>query len=67
MSNEDQTVTEDFMTAKEAAKTLGYTVQHTRLLVRQGQLKANKFGRDWLIVRESVAEYKTSKKDKAGN
>lgn len=48
-----------YITTKEAAENLGYTIQHTRLLIRQGQIEAEKFGRDWLVVRESVAKYKT--------
>lgn len=45
------------MTVPEAAETLGYTVQHTRLLLRRGRLRGNKIGRDWIVLRESVAEY----------
>lgn len=50
-----------FLSSKEAAKELGYTVQHTRLLIREGHLEATKVGRDWLIVRESVDEYKAQR------
>ena len=50
---------QEVMTTREAAEDLGYTIQHTRLLIRQGQIEATKFGRDWLVVRESVVEYKT--------
>ena len=48
---------EDIVTITEAAEALGYTVQHTRLLLRQGRLQGTKIGRDWLVVRESIAEY----------
>ena len=51
-------VSQELMTTHEAAEDLGYTVQHTRLLIRQGKIEASKFGRDWLVVRESVVEYK---------
>ena len=47
----------EYMTTSEVSETLGYTVQHTRYLVREGRLQGTKMGRDWLIVRESVAEY----------
>jgi excisionase family DNA binding protein len=50
-----------FVSTKEAAKILGYTVQHLRLLIRQGQIEATKFGRDWLISRESLAKYRAKK------
>ena len=49
----------ELMTSSEASETLGYTVQHTRLLVRQGRLHGTKIGRDWMILRESVTEYVT--------
>ncbi|MDE2724280.1 MAG: helix-turn-helix domain-containing protein [Gemmatimonadota bacterium] len=52
--------TQELITTREAAENLGYTIQHTRLLIRRGQIEATKFGRDWLVVRESVVEYKTS-------
>ena len=52
-------LSQEVMTTQEAAEDLGYTIQHTRLLIRRGQIEATKFGRDWLVVRESVVEYKT--------
>jgi excisionase family DNA binding protein len=55
-------VTDDrFMTTSEASEFLGYTIQHTRLLVRQGQLRGSKRGQDWMILRESVADYVTER------
>ena len=53
-------ISQELITTREAAENLGYTIQHTRLLIRRGQIEATKFGRDWLVVRESVVEYKTS-------
>jgi excisionase family DNA binding protein len=50
------------MTTSEASETLGYTIQHTRYLLREGHLHGGKIGRDWLILRESVAEYATNSK-----
>ncbi|MBI2873081.1 MAG: helix-turn-helix domain-containing protein [Chloroflexi bacterium] len=47
------------MTTPEASETLGYTIQHTRRLVREGRLQGTKMGRDWMVLRESVAEYVT--------
>lgn len=51
----------DFVGVREAAKLLGYTYQHTRLLLRQGKLRGNKIGRDWVVLREDVAEYNVRK------
>ena len=56
MSNKG--LSQELMTTREAAENLGYTIQHTRLLIRQGKIEASKVGRDWLVVRESVVEYK---------
>jgi len=50
-------VATEYLSTKEAAEKLGYSVQHTRLLIRQGKLKARKPARDWLVVGESVAQY----------
>lgn len=48
-----------YITTKEAAERLGYTPQHTRLLIRQGKLDGEKFGRDWMVVCESVEAFHT--------
>lgn len=47
----------DLVTTQQAADALNYTVQHTRLLIRQGRLQGMKFGRDWLIRRDSFDEF----------
>ena len=51
-----------YVDTKEAARLLGYTLQHTRLLIRKGHLKAMKFGRDWMIERKSLTEFQNVKK-----
>jgi excisionase family DNA binding protein len=50
-----------YVDTKEAARLLGYTLQHTRLLIRTGQLKAIKFGRDWMIERKSITDFNAQK------
>ncbi len=57
-------LSQEVMTTREAAEELGYTIQHTRLLIRQGHIEAAKFGRDWLVVRESVVEYKAGQENR---
>lgn len=57
--------TRELMTTREAARDLGYTIQHTRLLIRQEKIAASKFGRDWLVARESVVEYKAGQNSRA--
>jgi len=49
----------DLLTVPEAAEYLRHTVQHTRLLVRQGKLTGHKIGRDWMIPRDAVLDYNT--------
>lgn len=46
----------DLITSADAARQLGYTVQHIRRLVRQGTLAGVKMGRDWLVQQSSVQE-----------
>jgi excisionase family DNA binding protein len=46
----------DFITSADAARQLGYTVQHVRRLVRQGTLSGVKMGRDWVVQQSSVQE-----------
>ncbi len=55
--NQDSELAAGYLCTQDAAALLGYTVQHTRLLIRQGKIQAAKLGRDWLVVRESVAQY----------
>lgn len=47
----------DLVCTADAAKKLGYTLQHTRLLIRQGRLPALKIGRDWVIERGTLADF----------
>lgn len=46
-----------YLSTSEAAEALGYTTQHTRLLIRLGRLRGIKIGRDWLIEKTSITEY----------
>lgn len=46
----------DLITSADAARQLGYTVQHVRRLVRQGTLVGVKMGRDWVVQQTSVEE-----------
>ena len=52
-----KTLERALLTTPQAANTLGYTVQHTRLLIRQGQLRAAKLGRDWMIDQDALNEF----------
>lgn len=46
-----------FYTTTEAAKRLGYTIQHVRLLIRQNRLQGVRMGRDWFITEDVLSKY----------
>jgi excisionase family DNA binding protein len=45
------------ITTQDAARLLGYEVQHVRRLLRWGRLEGQKLGRDWAVIRDSVDQY----------
>lgn len=49
------------LTTAKTAKRLGYTVQHTRLLIRQNKLSAQKVGRDWLIFDDALRSFERTR------
>ncbi|WP_322354452.1 DNA methyltransferase [Dehalococcoides sp.] len=51
----------NLLTVPEASEFLGHTVQHVRILIREGKLPGQKIGRDWMIPRDAVVEYNTRK------
>jgi len=51
----------NLLTVPEASEFLGHSVQHTRLLIREGKLPGYKIGRDWMIPRSALTEYNTHK------
>lgn len=51
----------------EAAKRVGISPDHVRLLIRQGKLKAEKFQGVWLIELQSVLKYKPRKSMECAN
>ena len=52
------------ITSQEAASILGFTVQWVVKLVKAGKLYGYKMGRDWVISRESVEEFKARREEK---
>jgi len=49
----------DYMSTEDAAKSLGFHVDHIRRLLREGDLEGEKIsGATWLVSRKSVADYK---------
>jgi hypothetical protein len=57
----------EFMTAKEAAQELGFTVQGVRHLIRAGKLEAQLFANAYLVSRKSVVDYRDKTKGMGKN
>ena len=47
----------DWLTTKDAAEFSGYHIEHIRRLIRAGELRARKWGRDWMVDRSSIIDY----------
>ncbi len=47
----------DYMTTEEAAKKLGFHIDHIRRMLRLGDLEGLKVGPTWLVSRASVTQY----------
>lgn len=54
------------MTLIEAAKLLGVSADYLRVAANRGALKAEKFGRDWLVSNEEVERYASEHLGKRG-
>lgn len=50
------------LTTKQAGERLGVTDARVRVLLTEGRLSGEKFGRDWLVSRESVENYQLSRR-----
>lgn len=52
-----------FITTDEAADQLRYTPQHVRRLIRDGKLRGQKVGRDWVVEEKSVVRHQAVKEN----
>jgi excisionase family DNA binding protein len=48
----------EWITTSEAAELTGYDPAHIRWLVRNGHIQGRKFGRDWMVERKRLLQYK---------
>ncbi|MEI7847321.1 MAG: helix-turn-helix domain-containing protein [Chloroflexota bacterium] len=48
---------DEWLTVQDAAKLSGYHAEYLRLLIRDGKLKAHKFGPIWAISKFSLLAY----------
>jgi excisionase family DNA binding protein len=55
-----------FYTTKEAAEILGLSEARVRQLCQSGELKSQKFGRDWHVKKSAIKSY-LNKKNKKGD
>jgi len=51
-------IAEGWVNTREAAQLTGYTVAYMRQLAIKGRIEARRVGRDWLIERASLLEYR---------
>ena len=51
----------NLLSTKEAARRLGYTPQHLRLLVRIGRLRAIRVGKVWAVSEEHLQDFQASR------
>ncbi len=47
----------DLITLREASKISGYNPDYLGFLIREGQLRGKKVGRNWLTTREDIKYY----------
>jgi hypothetical protein len=48
---------DDWITTRQAAGLSGYTMQHVRLLIGRGDVRGQRWGRDWQVSRRSLLAY----------
>jgi excisionase family DNA binding protein len=56
---------EDWITTAEAVKLTRYHVNHIRRLLKSGEVKAQKWGREWQVSRSSLLAH-VAKSEKSG-
>jgi len=49
---------------REAAKRMGISERHLRLLLQKGDIEGKKLGRDWVVL---SLDYQRKRKPKGGN
>ncbi len=47
----------EFMTTNEAAELLGFHPSSIHKMIKSGKLQGERFGRDWMVYRQSVEDY----------
>lgn len=52
-------------TTKEAAKRLGLSERHLRLLLEKGEIRGKKLGRDWVVLKLDYKRKRSPKTKRA--
>jgi excisionase family DNA binding protein len=50
-------VLSDWLTTEVAADLSGFHVEYVRRLIRSGEIKGKKWGREWMVEKESLISY----------
>lgn len=53
-----------YLTSFQAAKKLGFSPDYIRLLIKQGKIKAEKLGQNWLIENRQIRNITRQRKPK---
>jgi excisionase family DNA binding protein len=53
---------EEFLTTREAAKSLGFAEDTVRRYINEGLIKAKMFGNSWAVSRTEVERYRREKR-----
>lgn len=48
---------DEWLTVQEAAKLTGYHAEYLRIMIREGKIRARKFGPIWAINKPSLLKY----------
>ena len=48
---------DDWITTEEAVSLSGYNMLHLRRLIREGKVQGQKFGRTWMVDKNSLLDY----------
>lgn len=57
VGNDDRLLPDNLIPLSKAAEVSGLTPAHLRLLVRTGEMRGKKLGRDWFTTLQAVREY----------
>jgi len=49
----------NYMTTEDAAKALGFHIEHIRRMLREKDLEGMKIGSMWFVLKKSVVGYKS--------